>query len=69
MPVEDASALEETLTRLGEPGYRAGQVLRWLYEKRATSFEAMTDLRELLREARRELQRILWTGRAPEGRA
>jgi 23S rRNA (adenine2503-C2)-methyltransferase len=32
------------------PGYRAGQVLRWLYEKRVTSWEAMTDLPARLRE-------------------
>ena len=28
----------------GQPKYRAAQVARWIYEKRATSFDAMTDL-------------------------
>ena len=45
-----APELEESLARLGEPAYRARQVLRWLYEKRAASFEAMTDLPAGLRQ-------------------
>ena len=41
--------LEERLIALGEPKYRAGQVMRWLYEKRAESYEKMTDLPAALR--------------------
>jgi 23S rRNA (adenine2503-C2)-methyltransferase len=32
------------------PGYRADQVLKWLYQKRASSWEAMTNLPASLRE-------------------
>ncbi|MEX0702900.1 MAG: 23S rRNA (adenine(2503)-C(2))-methyltransferase RlmN [Planctomycetales bacterium] len=35
----------------GEPAYRAGQVRRWLFEKRAASFDDMADLPRALREA------------------
>lgn len=34
----------------GLPVYRAGQVRRWIFEKRAASFSAMTDLPAALRE-------------------
>jgi len=39
-----APEIEEAFAALGQPGYRARQVLRWLYEKRVRSFEEMTDL-------------------------
>lgn len=32
------------LEALGQPAYRAEQVVRWIYEKRAKSFEAMSNL-------------------------
>ena len=41
--------VEERLAALGEPKYRAGQVMHWLYEKRAKSFDAMSDLPSALR--------------------
>ena len=44
-----APEIEEQFATLGQPAYRARQVLRWLYEKRAGSFEAMTDLPAVLR--------------------
>ena len=34
----------------GEPDYRLGQLLRWLYEVRVDSFDAMTDLPAPLRD-------------------
>jgi 23S rRNA (adenine2503-C2)-methyltransferase len=34
----------------GLPGYRVDQVLKWVYEKHATKWEAMTDLPAALRE-------------------
>jgi len=34
----------------GLPGYRAAQVWRWVFEKRAAGFEQMTDLPKALRE-------------------
>jgi len=36
--------LREGVRALGEPVYRAKQIAEWLYKKRASSFEEMTDL-------------------------
>jgi 23S rRNA (adenine2503-C2)-methyltransferase len=44
-----APEIEQAFAGLGQPAYRARQVLRWLYEKRAGSFEQMTDLPAPLR--------------------
>jgi len=44
--------LDELVTRfssLGQPAYRAKQVMQWLYEKRVKSFDEMTDLPAALR--------------------
>src|SRR5262245_26980189 len=41
--------IEAVLAAHGQPKYRAEQVARWLYTKRAQSFEAMTDLPAALR--------------------
>ncbi len=38
------SDLEEAFAEMGEPKFRARQVTQWIYEKRATSFEEMTNL-------------------------
>jgi len=47
----------QTLTELqarcaewGQPSYRAGQLLGWIYERRATSWEAMSNLPKGLRQ-------------------
>jgi 23S rRNA (adenine2503-C2)-methyltransferase len=45
----DLTEIEAALVARGQPKYRAVQVLRWLYEKRVTSFAAMTDLPAALR--------------------
>lgn len=37
-------------TSIGEPAYRAKQMFRWLYNKQADSFDAMTDLSQSLRD-------------------
>jgi 23S rRNA (adenine2503-C2)-methyltransferase len=42
--------LEEKIVELGQPSYRAGQIFDWLYKKRVTSFDQMTDLPRDLRE-------------------
>ena len=44
------SELTEALAELGEPSYRAGQILQWVFEKRATDFDQMTNLGQALRE-------------------
>lgn len=45
----------EEITRaaldLGEPAYRGSQICKWLYQRRAASFDEMTDLPLALREA------------------
>ena len=45
----DLTEIEAVLAERGQPKYRAQQVLRWLYEKRVTSFSEMTDLPAALR--------------------
>ncbi len=42
--------LKELLASWGEPSYRASQILSWIYQKCATSFDEMTDLPQSLRE-------------------
>lgn len=42
-------SLREWLVSQGEPAFRAGQILDWLYGKRASSFEEMTNLSKELR--------------------
>jgi 23S rRNA (adenine2503-C2)-methyltransferase len=52
MPPEAASlALAEHFAARGQPSYRVRQVLAWVYEKLAFSFEGMTDLPRSEREA------------------
>jgi 23S rRNA (adenine2503-C2)-methyltransferase len=46
----DIAGAEELMIRLGEPRYRAGQLLGWVYKRGAASFEAMTDFPKVLRE-------------------
>ena len=43
------SELQEKLREFAECSYRAGQIMKWLYEKRAGGFEEMTDLPRTLR--------------------
>jgi len=44
-------SLREWFAAHSAPAYRVGQVRRWLFEKRASSFHDMTDLPQALREA------------------
>ena len=41
--------LQAKLEALAQPAYRAGQIAEWLYQKRASSFDEMTDLPQTLR--------------------
>jgi len=45
----DPAGIEAALVERGQPKYRAAQVLRWLYQKRVTSFADMSDLPAALR--------------------
>lgn len=46
----DQTALTQWFTEHGEPGFRAGQVMSWIYERGVTDFGAMTNLSKGLRE-------------------
>jgi 23S rRNA (adenine2503-C2)-methyltransferase len=53
----DESETAALVERLGWPAYRTGQILRWLYQRRARTISQMTDLSQadratLEREAR-----------------
>ncbi len=63
VPAPDLRALRletlaETLEALGEPGYRAGQVFRWIHGRGARDFEAMTNVKKSLRETLRQKFRL-----------
>ena len=51
-------ALEEHFVSRGQPGYRAGQVHKWIYERLARSIDEMTDLPASEREALAEVFRV-----------
>lgn len=42
--------LKELVVTLGMPGFSAGQIAKWLYDKRVTDIEEMTDLSKANRE-------------------
>lgn len=42
--------LSETLAELGQPAFRTKQIEEWIWEKGASSFDAMTNLPKALRE-------------------
>ena len=44
------SQAEELMASLGEPAYRAKTLLRWVYQRRASSYDAMSDLPKALRD-------------------
>ena len=46
---ETFDSLAARLAEAGEPSYRTGQVLDWLYKKRATGWDQMTNLSRTLR--------------------
>lgn len=65
MPNEDVKSLDRAgiasvLESMGEPAYRTGQLVRWLYGRGATDFESMTDLSEALRERLAERFSLSW---------
>jgi 23S rRNA (adenine2503-C2)-methyltransferase len=51
VPDDALARLAAAMEELGEPSYRAGQVLRRLWHKPAASFDAMTELPAALRAA------------------
>lgn len=55
-------ALIEFLKELKQPAFRAAQIERWIWQKRAADWEAMTDLPMFLRTALAE-RFALWTSK------
>lgn len=47
--------LKETLSTIGQPSYRSDQIIRWLYQRGASSYDQMTDLPKSLREQLAEI--------------
>ncbi len=58
----DSANLQAWLADRGQPTYRARQVEKWLFTRRATSFEPMSDLPRSLREAL-TAEFAIWTSR------
>jgi 23S rRNA (adenine2503-C2)-methyltransferase len=46
----DLSEIETHMAKMGEPRYRAAQLLDWVYKKHAASFEDMTNFPKSLRQ-------------------
>jgi 23S rRNA (adenine2503-C2)-methyltransferase len=46
----DRAGLEDAMRALEQPAFRVAQVVRWLYQRGAASFDEMTDLPKSLRE-------------------
>jgi 23S rRNA (adenine2503-C2)-methyltransferase len=50
VPLIDIKSLHlDELRAIAQPSYRAGQIVDWLYQKRVTSFDEMTNLPQALR--------------------
>lgn len=55
------SELEALCTSIGEPGYRAKQILSWVYEKGATAFDKMSNLSKNFRKQLEEKYQVFQT--------
>ena len=51
---QSVEQLQDHLKEMGEQGFRAKQIFRWLHQRHAVSFEEMTDLGKALREKLQE---------------
>lgn len=47
---QSVEELQQHLKEMGEQGFRAKQIFRWLHQRHAVSFDQMTDLGKALRE-------------------
>lgn len=52
------SSLEELMRELGQPAFRAGQILDWIWKKKADSIDAMSNLPTELRDRLAETHRL-----------
>jgi adenine C2-methylase RlmN of 23S rRNA A2503 and tRNA A37 len=46
----EPAELEEIIAGMGEPKFRAKQIIKWAYEKKVASFEQCSDLSREFRE-------------------
>ena len=54
--------LEELMLSLQEKKYRATQLFKWIYEKRVTSFDEMSDVSKSFREVlNRDFAEVVFT--------
>ncbi len=54
----DHSALIDFFADLGEPSFRAKQLMKWIHKRRETRFDEMTDLSKVLRQRLKEISVI-----------
>jgi 23S rRNA (adenine2503-C2)-methyltransferase len=64
---QTSDELRDWLLQNNLPAYRAGQIRKWLFQKRAASFDEMTDLPAALREQLAQTFQM-WTSRVAEHR-
>ncbi len=60
---ETWSSLKDWLAQRGQPAFRAAQIRKWVFDGRAESFEAMSDLPKALRTDL-AAEFVLWTSQA-----
>lgn len=68
----DRAAMEAFFADMGEPPFRARQVLKWIYQKRVAQFSMMTDISKTLRhrlmqETCYELPELVQTRQSTDG--
>jgi 23S rRNA (adenine2503-C2)-methyltransferase len=54
----DRAGLEALFVEMGEKPFRAGQILKWIHQRRVVDFEAMTDFSKALRSRLGEIAEI-----------
>lgn len=56
----DRASLERLMSDLGQPKFRARQILKWLWQRNAASFDEMTDQPASLREVLADQFPLMW---------
>lgn len=54
----DKAELEEFFTSLGQPKFRAGQIINWVHTKRVLDFDLMSDFNKVFRSKLKEISRL-----------
>ena len=69
LPEEAAAVLRDHFAARGQPAYRAQQVVKWLHERLALSFDEMSDLPKAERDALKEAFTLASPGTATLSRS